>query len=168
MAAAELTETTFPLQHLVPLVVKAQRAAASDWVVFNGYKGVVPMGAIGQSIAVSLEDTGMKYGAATVNGTVAATVTSVIMSSAQITRVCPFYCLSYTGEVFEVIADSDETSATPTWTINRGCLGTTAAALTNADVVSILNIVILPANNVGPCMMVVLPLPEDNKAKLLA
>jgi hypothetical protein len=141
--------------------------------VLNGYKGVIPLCGISQSIAASLQESAMTYGVATVNGTVTATATSIVMSGATITRSLPFYVLSGnagTGfEIFEVIDDSDTTSATPTWTIGkRGCFGTTATEQTNADVVSILNIVFLPANCIGPCLMVVNPLPEDNKAKLFA
>lgn len=170
MAAAELTETEFPMQHLVPLLIKVTQAAAGDWVVVNGYKGVIPLGGITQAVDHSHWQAAFTYGVATVNGTITAAATEIVFSGATITRVPPYYVLSGnagTGfEIFEVVSEDDSTSATPTCQIVRGCLGTTATEQTNADVVSIMQILFVGTNAVGGNIFAVLPLPENNKVKM--
>lgn len=170
MTAAEITEKAFPMQYTMPVLAKVQRVTASDWVVFSDYKGVIPLGAMGQSIAVSLAETVPTWGVATVTTTATATTTSIAVTGATITRSATFYVITAGGEIMEVTADSDTASATPTWTVRRGALGTTATAtgLAATNVVGIMNILFMPANNVGPNMMVVFPLPQDARTKPFA
>ena len=166
---AEKVETKFNTMHLVPLMIKAQRAAAGDWIVINGYKGVIPLQGIGQSTAVSLADT-FTYGTATITPTATATITSIAVTLGTVTRVTPFYVLTAGGEILEVVSETDSTNANSTWTCRRGCLGTTASAtgLAATNLVGIMNIVFLGANNVGPDMIVALPLPQDSGVQMFA
>ena len=167
---AEITEKKFALMHLVPLVIKAQRVTAGDWIVVDGYKGVVPLMGIGQSVAVSLQEAGFTYGVMTITPTCTTTTTSIAVTSATATRVPPYYLLTAGGEIVEVISETTPTAATSTLTVRRGCLGTTASAtgLAGTNVVGIMNILILGSNNVGPDMIMALPLPNDPGAALFA
>ena len=164
---AEKVETKFSVMHLVPLVISAQRAAAGDWIVINGYKGVIPLQGIGQSVAVSLADT-FTYGTATITPTCTTTTTSIAVTLGTATRVPPFYVLTAGGEIMEVLSETASDNANSTWTVRRGCLGTTASAtgLAATNLVGIMNIVFLGANNVGPDLIIALPLPNDAGCKL--
>jgi len=167
---AEIVETKWNQMHLVPILVKAQRAAANDWVVIDGFKGVIPLNGLGQSIAASLQETLFRYGVATITPTATATDTSIAVTLATITRVPPFYVLTGGGEIMEVTSETDSTNANSTWTVRRGCLGTTATAtgVAATNIVGIMNILFLGANNVGPDMMVLLPLPNDARVQMFA
>jgi hypothetical protein len=172
MAAVELTEKTFPMQHLKVLIAKLQSTATGDWVVINGYKGVIPLGGIGQATDHAHEEIAFTYGVATVDATITATATTINVTSATVTRVPPFYVLTANGgtssEIFEVLSETDSTNATSTWTIRRGCLGTTASVHTATDVVSIMNILFTGVSCVGPHIWTLLPLPEESRAKVFA
>lgn len=170
--AAAITEKKFALMHLVPLVVKVEELETNDWVVLQGYKGVIPLYGMGQSIAASLQNLPI-WGAATINngGTAYSTTsTSIVVSTAHITRVPPYYVITAGGEILEVLGETATDNAASTWTVRRGCLGTTASAtgLANTNVVGIMNIVVCSANNVGPQTIVVLPLPNDAGTKPFA
>jgi len=167
MAAAELTEVKRNEMHLVPIIVRAMcTTAGGDWVVLNGHKGVVPIGqGICMNVASSLTDS-ITYGVMTINNggaAYSATDTSFVMQTATITRVMPYYIMSGGGEIMEVLTDSDVTSATPTITVRRGCLGTTPSAtgLANTNVLAILNILFMGGARIGPHIFVALPLPND-------
>lgn len=166
---AEQVETKFNIMHLVPIMTKAQRAAAGDWIVYDGEKGVIPLQGIGQSIAVSLADT-FTYGTATITPTATATTTSIAVTLGTITRTPPYYVLTAGGEILEVVSETAANNANSTWTVRRGCLGTTASAtgLAATNLVGIMNIVFLGANNVGPDMIVAIPLPKDAGTQLFA
>lgn len=166
--AALITEVKTAAQHAIPVWVLAQRAAAGDWIVLDGYKGVLPLGAIGQSIAASLADDIPTWGVATVTPTCTATTTSFAVGTATVTRVPPYYVVTAGGEILEVISETAADNATSTWTVRRGCLGTTASAtgLAATNVVGIMNILFMPANNVGPNIMLVQPLPNDPAARI--
>jgi hypothetical protein len=166
---AEIAETKWNQQHVMPIFIKAQRVTAGDWIVVNGFKGVLPLQGIGQSTAVSLSDT-FTYGVATITPTCTTTTTSIAVTLGTVTRVPPFYVLTAGGEILEVTSETDSTAAGSTWTCRRGCLGTTASAtgLAATNIVAILNIVFMGANNVGPNLIVALPLPNDARAQLFA
>jgi hypothetical protein len=168
--SSELTEKKFAVMHLVPQVIKAQRATAGDWIVMDGFKGVIPLMGIGQSIAVSLQEASFTYGVMTITPTCTTTTTSIAVTSATATRVPPYYLLTAGGEIVEVISETTPAAATSTLTVRRGCLGTTASAtgLAASNVVGIMNILFLGSNNVGPEMIMVLPLPNDPGAGIFA
>jgi len=170
MTVAELTEKKFAFMHLVPLVIKAQRATAGDWIVVDGHKGVIPLMGIGQSVAVSLQEASFTYGTATITPTCTTSTTSIAVTLGTATRVPPYYVLTAGGEIIEVISETAPTSANSTWTVRRGCLGTTASAtgLAATNLVGIMNILFLGSNNVGPEMIMVLPLPNDPGAGIFA
>ena len=166
---AEVVETKWNQMHLVPIFIKAQRATQLDWIVVEGFKGVIPLQGMGQSVAVSIADT-FTYGTATITNTATTTTTSMAVTLGTVTRVPPFYVLAAGGEIMEVTSETDSTSANSTWTVRRGCLGTTASAtgLATTNLVGIMNIVFLGANNVGPDLIVALPLPNDARVQMFA
>lgn len=165
----ELTEKKFALMHLVPIIVSSTMITQNDWVVLDGFKGVVPLQGIAQSIALSLQET-FTYGVATITTTATPTTTSHAVTSATITRTPPYYVLTAGGEIMEVISETLPAAAGSTWTVRRGCLGTTASAtgLAATNVVGIMNILKLGANTVGPHLWALLPLPNDAGTKLFA
>ena len=170
MTVAELTEKKFALMHLVPQVIKAQRVTAGDWIVLEGFKGVIPLYGIGQSVAVSLQEASFTYGTATITPTCTTSTVEMAVTLGTATRVPPYFVLTAGGEIMEVISETAPTSANSTWTVRRGCLGTSASAtgLAANNLVGIMNILFLGSNNVGPEMIVVLPLPNDSGAKIFA
>jgi hypothetical protein len=164
---AEITEKKFAIQHLVPILVKAQVATQNDWVVLEGFKGVIPIQGMAQSVALSLQET-FTFGVATVTPTCTALTTSFAVGTATITRVPPYYVITASGEIIEVLAETAPTNAVSTWTVRRGCFGTTASAtgLAATNIVGIMNILKAGANTVGPHLWLVLPLPNDPGTKL--
>jgi hypothetical protein len=166
---AEQVETKFNVMHLVPIMTKAQRATAADWIVYDGEKGVIPLQGIGQSIAVSLADT-FTWGTATITPTASATETSIAVTLGTVIRTPPYYVLTAGGEIMEVVSETAPTNANSTWTVRRGCLGTTATTVGVAatNLVAVMNIVFLGANNVGPDLIVALPLPKDAGVRMFA
>jgi hypothetical protein len=161
---AEKVETKFSVMHLVPLVISAARTTAADWIVIDTEKGVIPLQGIGQSVAVSLSDT------ATITPTCTTTTTSIAVTLGTVTRTPPYYVITAGGEVMEVLSETAADNANSTWTVRRGCLGTTASAtgLAATNLVGVMNIVFLNANNVGPDLIIALPLPKDAGVRLFA
>lgn len=161
--AAELTEVSYNAQPVIPIMIRVTRAAAGDWIVLSGVKGVIPTGSMGTSIAASLQEIAFTYGVATITPTCTATTTSIAVTLGTITRVPPYYVATAGGEIMEVVSETLPAAAGSTWTVRRGCLGTTASAtgLAATNVVSILNILFLGGNNVGNDMIIAYPLPED-------
>jgi hypothetical protein len=180
MTAAQITPSVFPMMGTQFLLVKMQKVTASDWICLgNGtyankhVKGVIMLAGIGTSTAASLNETVPTYGVATINnkGTAySATDTSIVVDTATITRVAPYYISTAGGEILEVTADSAVGSSAGTLTVRRGALGTTASATGLADdnIVSIMNIIFLAANCVGPEYLVLFPLPNDAGTKPFA
>ena len=165
MAAAELTEVKRNEMHIMPVIIKAQCPdAGGDWVVLDGFKGVIPISGMAQSILTSASEI-LTYGVARINGAGQDTTTntSFILSACTITRTPNYYLLSASGEIMEVLTDSNPASATPTVTVRRGCLGTTPSAtgLATTNYLGIMNIVFLGRALAGPHLLVVLPLPND-------
>jgi hypothetical protein len=164
MAAAELTENKANIMHLVPILVKAQVTTAGDWVVLDEYKGVIPLTGMAQSILTSGEET-ITYGVARVDGTVLTTTqTTLVCDECTITRTGkPFYIVTAGGEILEVLTDATPATAVGTFTVRRGCFGTTASTtgLSNNNYVGIMNILFLGTDLVGPHIFMVIPLPYD-------
>jgi hypothetical protein len=161
--AAELTEVSYNAQPVIPVMIRVTRAASGDWIVLSGLKGVIPIGSMGTSVVTSLQEIAFTYGVATVTPTCTATTAEFAVGTSTITRVPPYYVATAGGEILEVISETAADNATSTWTVRRGCLGTTASAtgLAATNVVSILNILFLGGNNVGNDMIVALPLSYD-------
>ena len=165
MAAAELTEITTSIMHLVPIVIKAEVTTAGDWIVLDQFKGVIPIAGMCQSILTSGEET-LTYGVARVdNGGVAysTTDTSLVFDECTITRTGKFYMVTAGGEIMEVLTDATPGTAIGTFTVRRGMFGTTPSAtgLANNNYVGIMNILFLGTDLVGPHIVVALPLPND-------
>ncbi len=73
-----------------------------------------------------------------------------------------FYIRNGTGgEIMYVSTDSAPTGTGGTFTVRRGCLGTTAAVITNDDVLYILNVIVFGSVTTGPALITYLPLPDD-------
>lgn len=71
---------------------------------------------------------------------------------------------SNSGEVMFVKADSGYTGTSGTLTVVRGCLGTTAAAVTNKDYLFCLNSLVFSGAAVGTALIGYFALPELHKA----
>jgi hypothetical protein len=171
MAAAQITTPKFfNLQHIMPVVCYANKATQADWIFLQGYPGGIPIQATykAATTGANAAESTFSYGAATA-GAATSAATSVAVTSAVIDRtgMTPFYAITPAGEIIMVTGDSAPTNASSTWTIMRGCLGTTAATITNTDVLGVLNCVILGAAAVGKGFFVFLPLPAEPKAKLV-
>jgi len=166
MAAAELTEVSRNEMHLVPMVIMAQVTTAGDWVVLEDVKGVIPLKGMAQSILTSGAET-LTYGVARVDNGGAAygtTTTSMVFDECTATRTGrPFYMITASGEIIEVLTDPTPATAVGTFTVRRGCFGTTpaAAGLANNNYVGVMNILFLGRDLVGPHIVVVLPMPND-------
>jgi len=166
MAAAEIVEIKRVEPHPVWVLVKAQcTTAGGDWVVLNGYKGVIPVGTgICQNIASSAASA-LTYGVITINGAAQNTTTNTtfVCTAATITRSMPYYILTASGEIMEVLTDSNVASSTPTLTVRRGCLGTTPSAtgLADTEVLGIMNIIFMAGARIGPHIFVTQMLPQD-------
>jgi len=165
--AAGLTNIAKQVQHIMPIVLKFTSAASGDWINISGVRGVflpAPL-AITSSTNNQAPDIGTcQYGVALSTAIYAATATSVAVdgagADATYTRQAPFYAKCKNGEIIEVIADSTPAAAT-TWTIRRGCLGTTAAAIADNDYFDILNQLVVSSTRVGFVTGLVFPMSED-------
>jgi hypothetical protein len=173
MTVAEISETKFSVMHLIPMLIKSQVAAQNDWTVIDGVKGVIPMGyGVSQSTSASATET-LTYGTFHINGSGQNTTTntSFICANGTTSRTTtPYYVLTASGEIMEVISETDATNATTTITVVRGCLGTTASATGLADTnhIGIMNIIIHALDSVGPHINIVYPLPNDRRVKMFA
>ena len=170
MASYLTNETAMQNYHVPHMVVSLIKAATSDWITLDNYKGMLVTSVHGFSIAANLRDHVPTYGVATITATETATSTEIVVGTATVTRVVPFYVMTAGGEVMEVISETDSTNATSTWTVRRGCLGTTATAtgLAATNVVAILNMLILPANCLGNTVITGIPLPNEPRAQFFA
>jgi hypothetical protein len=166
MAAEEKSENKATIQHLVPVLVKAQVTTQGDWVVLDEFKGVIPLTGMAQSILTSGEET-LTYGVCRVDNAGVAygtTDTSLVFDECTITRTGkPFYIVTAGAEIIEVLTDATPTTAVGTFTVRRGCFGTTASAtgLANNNYCGIMNILFMGTDLVGPHMFLVIPLPDD-------
>jgi hypothetical protein len=173
MASYLTNETAMQNYHVPHMVVSFIKAATSDWITLDNYKGVLITSVHGFSVAANLRDHVPTYGVATINNGGAAytaTSTSIVIASGTVTRVPPFYVMTQAGEVLEVTSETDSTNAASTWTVRRGCLGTTASAtgLAHTNVVHILNMIVCPANCLGNTVITGIPLPNEPEAAFFA
>jgi hypothetical protein len=164
---AEIVEVQRNETHLNWKMVKVQCTThGGDWAVLDDVKGVVPMRGISLSITRSLGAT-PTWGVARIdNGGAAytATSTSIVCDECTITRTGrPFYLITAGNEIMEVLSDATPTTAVGTFTVRRGCLGTTASATGLADnnYMGIMNIVFCQGPNIGPHIFPCLELPND-------
>lgn len=178
MTAAEITEKSANMMHLVPVVVRANKAAQNDWVVVENVPGVyiVDHGftnqtstATGQGVVETLT-----YGKLQINNggsAYTATTTSIAYNNGTGgTRTLPYYVRTVSGEIALVRADSGAATTSGTLTVERAALGTTASAtgLANDDWVEVMNQVILGSATVGYTTFTVLPMPQDPKFAMFA
>jgi hypothetical protein len=166
---AEIVEVQRNESHLNWIIVKAQcTTAGGDWVVIDGYKGVIPMRGMACNIATSGGAT-PTWGVARIdNGGVAygTTDTSIVCDECTITRTgSSFYLITAGGEIMEVLTDATPGTAVGTFTVRRGCLGTTASAtgLANNNYMGIMNIVFCNQAQIGPHIFPCLALPNDSR-----
>lgn len=177
MAALALTTLkTFRMQGLMPLVLKVTTLTTGDWINIPDVKGVfLPQSfAIQCSTANNAPDLGtVQYGVALSTSAYATvTTTSIVVDGANAdattTREVPFYAACKSGEIIEVIADSAPEAATATWTVRRGCFGTTPTAIADNDYFAILNQIVIASTRVGPAEVIVFPYPNEPEAQLFA
>lgn len=165
--ASEIVEVMRNESHIMPIIVKATCPdAGGDWVVLDGYKGVIPLTGMCLSVLTSAEEI-PTWGVARIdNGGVAydATTTSIVCDECTITRTgSAFYLITAGGEIMEVLSDATPGTAVGTFTVRRGCLGTTASAtgLANNNYLGIMNMVFMGGALAGCHIFVCLPLPND-------
>jgi len=170
MVADLTTKVDFQLMHLVPDILMVTKATQSDWVNLS-YPGVIVLnGAVFTSIADTVTNALETITYGTMKSTAAyatVTATSIVIDSASITRLLPYYIFNgTTGEMMLVTADTAPGSAGATLTIKRGCLGTTAVAIADNAPLYVMNQIFLGNAAVGKVMMVVLPFPANPGVKL--
>ena len=177
MAAIALTTLKqFSTQHLVPLLIGVTTLTTLDWINLTKVKGVIlpPSFQIASSTANSAPDVGtVQYGVALSTAAYAdVTTTSIVVdgaaADATTVRAVPFYAKCKSGEIVEVLGDSAPAAATATWTIRRGCLGTTAAAIADNDYFCIMNQIVIASTRVGFATGMVFEMPNDPGVKLFA
>jgi hypothetical protein len=169
MAAEALTYKIFNDMHIVPAIVKVKTTEASDWINLTQFKGVFPLGSFMLASSTNNEAPDLavpQYGKALSTAVYAdVTTTQVVVDGAAAdatnTRSVPFYAKCTNGEIVEVIGDSAPEAVTATWTLRRGCLGTTAAAIADNDYFVILNQLVFSSTRFGDATGVVLPYPND-------
>ena len=175
MAAIALTPKTFSMQYTMPIILKATTLTTGDWINIPNCRGV--LGGI-LEVASSTNNTApgavtWEYGVALSTAAYAAvTTTSIVVDGAgahaTITRQLPFFAKCKSGEIIEVIADSAPEAATATWTIRRGCLGTTATAIADNDYFEIMNQIVMASTPVGTVTGILFTLPDDAGIKPFA
>jgi len=174
MAAIALTPKTFPMQYTMPIFIKATTLTTGDWINISGVRGIA-----GGALDVASSTNNTAPGACTwVHGVALSTAayatvttTSIVIDGAgahaTITRQVPFYAKNgCSGEIVEVTADSAPEAATATWTIRRGALGTTAAAIADNDYFLIMNQIAIASTPVGMVTGVLFAMPDDPGCKL--
>lgn len=167
MAAAEITEKTFPVQGSIRVVGRFDKATQNDWIVLpypgvSGFKAALYTGADEGTLTFGtalVDNKGTAYGA---------TDTTIHVDTAKITRLPPYYVQTSSGEIMMVIADGDTDGAECDLTVIRGCLGTIASATGVADdnTLYIKNIIIFGAATTGFVDFEFAPLPMEPKARL--
>jgi hypothetical protein len=175
MAAIALTTLKqFSIQHLVPMLIGVTTLTTLDWINLTGLKGVIlPQSLqIACSTANNAPDVGtVQYGIALSTAAYATvTTTSIVVDGAGAdatkTRAVPFYAKCKSGEIIEVTGDSAPEAATATWTIRRGCFGTTPTAIADNDYFCIMNQIVIASTRVGFATGMVFAMPNDPAVKL--
>ena len=179
MAAAMMATPTYwyNMLHEAPLFFNFVKVTQSDWVYMKGFKGVVPVTGMNKAATsgANTMDVTFTYGTVTFAAGGAATATSLAATVATISRgqtSSPFYVqlpsqtAGVPGEIMEVTNDSAPTAATSTFTVKRGCLGTTAQIIAAGDVGAIMNILFFGGSGVGTTICAVIPLPNESRAPM--
>lgn len=169
MAAISITPKVFPLQGITPIYFKFTQLTTLDWINIPNVRGVT--GAFGYSTAAANATAGVacgfNYGTASANSAALTTTSTSIpvdlagAGAGVLARVVPFFAKTANGEIIEVIAETDSAAASSTWTVRRGCLGTTPAAIADNDLLAILNQLVVSSTAVGFVTGVAFPMPED-------
>lgn len=176
MAAIALEPTQFPMQGLVPYFIKATTLTTGDWINLEGTRGVFLPASLAITSSTNNEAPDVatvQYGTALSTAAYATvTTTSIVIDGAgahaTLTRQVPFFVKCKNAEIMEVIADSAPEAATATWTVRRGCYGTTPAAIADNDHFEILNQLVLSSTRVGFVTGLVFTMPEDPATKPFA
>lgn len=176
MSAIALSPKTFPMQYTMPIVIKATTITTGDWINIPGVRGVA-----GCSFDVASSTTNTAPGNVTWTHGVAlstavyatVTTTSIVIDGANahatLVRQVPFYAKNgVSGEIVEVTADSAPEAATATWTIRRGVLGTTPAAIGDNDYFLIMNQIVIASTPVGMVTGIAFAMPDDPGSKPFA
>jgi hypothetical protein len=163
MAAAAIAKTVFNYNGNIPVIFSFTKVTQADWVVFGDYPGVINCRG---TLYTGADEATLTYGTAAINnsGTAyTATSTSIVVASGTITRVPPYYVLTTAGEIMMVLSETAADNAASTWTVKRGCLGTTASltGVAHTNTVYILNIIVWGAATSGKIHGSFIPLPEQ-------
>ena len=176
MAAIALSPKTFKMQYTMPIEFKCTTLTTGDWINVSGVRGI--SGVCGD-VASSTTNTApgsitWLHGVALADGAVTGTTnTSVSVNGmgahATIVRQAPFYAKNgVSGEIVEVTADSAPEAVAATWTIRRGALGTTAAAIGDNDYFLIMNQIVFASTPVGLLSGVMFAMADDPGSKPFA
>jgi len=184
MTAAGLTAYNFPVQHQIPQFIRCYKITASDWIdttllTPTPCKGFIPQFGFSLSATAPTVCNDITYGAYSMETTATGVLTATDTSFAVDTitpylvgpRTPPYYIMAGTSAGFEimmVVADSLPTAAASTWTVVRGCLGTTPLAAYAADEIvgCMLNILVLTDSEIGNTVIYGIPLPDDHRAPI--
>lgn len=176
MAAISIVPKVFPLQGITPHFIKVTTLTTGDWINVPNCRGVFGgLFSLASSTANEAPDAPTwQYGVALSTAAYATVTTTTIAvdgagaGAGVLARQLPFFAKCKSGEIIEVTAESDSAAAASTWTIRRGCLGTTPAAIADNDYFNILNQLVFASTRVGTLTGIVFPMPEDAGSKCLA
>lgn len=155
-------------------LAKGAKAAQNDFLVFgSGVTGVIPLTAVTYSNAsggAATDTFGYAEVCVDASSGLAATVTAIPYNGATANaRTAGGYFVKNgrSGEIMYVRSDSGYTSTSGTLTVNRGALGTPAAAISNDDYLFVMNSLKLTGTATGLEQVAYLKYPEDPKATFL-
>lgn len=105
-AASNEAKTVFNYVGDIPVIFSFTKAATSDWTVFGDYPGVLNCRG---TLYTGADEASLTYGTAAINngGTAyTATSTSIVVQTATITRVPPYYVQTTSGEIMMVLSET--------------------------------------------------------------
>lgn len=164
MAAAAKTETNFNVNGEMPVEGRVTIATQNDWIVLP-HPGALHI--IGKNFYDGgQEATATSYASMIVNLTAGYDDddTSIVYDNGtanQRTSGGYYVVNDATAEIMYVQVDSGYDGTSGTLTVKRGALGTTAASITDNDVLYILNTLIFTSANVGTHLFRYIPMPAD-------
>ena len=173
MAAALITPTDWTLMHSAPRVMYVNKVTQNDWIyvpdpgvinpVIQNYIGTVGTFTYG---TCKIYNASTAYSASTTSIFVTDVPVNIYTSD---TYVVPFYIETTSGEIIQVEANTPTTATSATWTIRRGCFGTTASAtgLALSNTVYIKNILKLTDAGTGRTFITYNPMPSDPKCPFI-
>lgn len=164
MAAEQKTETNFNIVGEVPVEASVTTTTQNDWVI-------LPHAGALHVIGTNFYDGGMEATAVT-HPTITVDLgagydedaTSIVYENGaanQRTAGGWYGKIDATSEIIYVQVDSGYADATGTLTVKRGALGTTPAAITDGDVIYVLNTLIFTSSHVGTHLFRYTPIPND-------